>query len=90
MEAIGKNSIKLLEIVKEFTWKKSKRNFIVNYFYILKIRDIETIDIFLTLMKLNLKRKTYTFSKYCIDNLQDSKKTYDEILEKNTLYLFKR
>ncbi len=85
-----KNSIKLLEIIKEFTWKKSKRNFIVNYFYINNIRDIETIDIVLTLMKLNLKRKKYTFSKYCIENLEDSKKTYDEILEQNTLYFYLR
>ena len=37
-------------------------------------------------MKLNLKRKKYTFSEYCIDNLEDSIKTYDKILEKNTLY----
>ena len=36
-------------------------------------------------MKLNLKRKKYPFSTYCIENLEDSVKTYDEILEKNTL-----
>ena len=37
-------------------------------------------------MKLNLKRKKYTFYTYCIKNLEDSKKTYDEILEYRTLY----
>jgi hypothetical protein len=58
------------------------RNLIVNYLYVHNILDIETIDIFLTLMKMNLKRKKYPFSTYCIENLEDSKKTYDEILEK--------
>ena len=58
------------------------RHFILNYFYVNNIRDIETIDIYLTLMKLNLKRKKYTFSSHCIE---DSIKIYDEILEKNTL-----
>jgi hypothetical protein len=52
------------------------------------IQDIETIDLYLTLMKMNLKRKKYTFSTYCIKNLEDSKKTYDEILEKETLFYF--
>ena len=37
---------------------------------------------------MNLKRKKYTFSTYCIKNLEDSKKTYDEILEKETLFYF--
>ena len=36
-------------------------------------------------MKLNLKRKKYTFSTYCIENLEDSIKIYDEVLKKNTL-----
>ena len=36
-------------------------------------------------MKLNLKRKKYTFSTYCIENLEDSIKIYDEVLENNTL-----
>ncbi len=61
------------------------RHLIVSFFYVNSIRDIETIDIFLTLMKLNLKRKKYSFSTHCIENLEDSIKTYDEILEKNTL-----
>ena len=45
---------------------------IVNYLYVNDIRDIETIDIYLTLMKLNLKRKKYTFSTYCVEKLEDS------------------
>ena len=61
------------------------RHLIVNYLYVNNIRDIETIDMYLTLMKLNLKRKIYTFSTYCIGNLEESIKIYDEILEKNTL-----
>jgi hypothetical protein len=44
-------------------------------------RDIETIDIVLTLMKLNLKQKKYPFSTFCIENLEDSKKTYDFVLK---------
>ena len=65
------------------------RHVIVNYFYVNNIRDIETIDLFLTLVNLNLKRKKYPFSTYCIENLEDSIKTYDEILEKNTLDFYK-
>ena len=64
------------------------RHLIINYFYVNNIRDIETIDIVLTLMKLNLKRKIYPFSTYCIENLEDSKKTYDEILEQNSLLYY--
>ena len=65
------------------------RHFILNYFYVNNIRDIETIDIYLTLMKLNLKRKKYPFSTHCIENLEDSIKTYDEILDHNTLLFLK-
>jgi hypothetical protein len=65
------------------------RHFIVNYFYVNNIRDIETIDIFLTLIKLNLKRKKYPFSTHCIENLEESIKTYDESLEKTHLILIK-
>jgi hypothetical protein len=61
------------------------RHLIINYLYVNNIRDIETIDLFLTLVNLNLKRKKYPFSTYCNENLDDSIKTYDEILEKNTL-----
>ena len=87
---IVKNSIKLYQIIKNSSWKTDKpairRKFIINYYNVNNIRDIETIDMYLTMMKLNLKRKKYTFSEYCIDNLEDSIKTYDKILEKNTLY----
>ncbi len=38
-------------------------------------------------MKLNLKRKKYTFSTYCIKNLEDSKNKYDEILGYEPLYM---
>ena len=82
------NSFKLFKIIKKSKWNDNKpamRHIIVNYFYVNNIRDIETIHLCLTLMKLNLKRKKYTFSSYCIENLEDSIKTYDEILEKNTL-----
>ena len=88
MEEVKKSSIKLFKIIKKSKYNDNKpamRHFIINYFYVNNIRDIETIDIYLTLMKLNLKRKKYTFSTYCIENLEDSMKIYDEILEKNTL-----
>ena len=65
------------------------RGLIVNYFYVNKIRDIEIIDKYLNFMKLNLKRKNYSFSTYCIKNLEECIKIYDEILEKNTLYVKK-
>ncbi len=79
---IVKHSIKLYQIIKNSSWKTDKpaiRKFIINYYYVNNIRDIETIDMHLTMMKLNLKRKKYTFSEYCIDNLEDSIKTYDKI-----------
>ena len=83
------NSIKLLKIIKNASFtKKDMRDLIINYFYVNNIRDIVTIDLCLTLMKLNLKRKKCTFSTFCIKNLEDSKKTYDEILEQKTLFLF--
>jgi hypothetical protein len=87
-----RNSIQLFEILKNSKWNDNKpamRHVIVNYFYVNNIRDIETIDLFLTLVNLNLKRKKYPFSTYCIENLDDSIKTYDEILEKNTLDFYK-
>ena len=89
---IMRNSIQLFEILKKSKWNDNKpamRHVIVNYFYVNNIRDIETIDLFLTLVNLNLKRKKYPFSIYCIENLDDSIKTYDEILEKNTLDFYK-
>jgi len=85
---IYKKCIKLYEIIKKSKWNDNKpamRHIIVNFFYVNNILDIETIHIFLTLIQLNLKRKKYPFSTYCIENLEDSIKTYDEILEKNTL-----
>ena len=91
-EEVVHNSFKLFEIIKKAKWnddKPSMRHLIVNYLYINNIRDIETIDIYLTLMKLNLQRNKYPFSTYCIENLEDSIKTYDEILEKNTLDFYK-
>ena len=88
-EEVKKNSIKLFKLIKNTRFdKKDTRDLIINYFYVNNIQDIETIDLYLTLMKLNLKRKKYTFSTYCIKNLEDSKKTYDEILEKETLFYF--
>ncbi len=87
-EDVIRNSIKLFEILKKAKWnddKPSMRHLIVNYLYVNNIRDIETIDLILTLIKMNLKRKNYTFSTYCIGNLEESIKIYDEILEKKTL-----
>jgi hypothetical protein len=91
IEDISKNSIKLLKIVKKGCWKTKKpdmRHLIINYLYVNNIRDIETIDIVLTLMKLNLKQKKYPFSTFCIENYEDSKTTYDKILEQNSLLYY--
>ena len=82
------NSFKIFEIIKKAKWdddKPSMRHLIVNYLYVNNIRDIETIHHCLTLMKLNLKRKKYTFSTFCIENLEVCKKIYDKILIKKTL-----
>jgi hypothetical protein len=91
IEDISKNSIKLLKIVKKGCWKTKKpdmRHLIINYLYVNNIRDIETIDIVLTLMKLNLKQKKYPFSTFCIKNYEDSKTTYDKILEQKSLLYY--
>ena len=67
MEEICKNSIKLFKIIKNTSFdKKDTRDLIINYFYVNNVQDIETIDLYLTFMELNLKRKKYTFSTYCI------------------------
>ena len=61
---IMRNSIQLFEILKKSKWNDNKpamRHVIVNYFYVNNIRDIETIDLFLTLVNLNLKRKNILF-----------------------------
>ena len=87
-EEVIHNSLKLFEIIKKAKWdddKPSMRHLIVNYLYVNNIRDIETIHHCLTLMKLNLKRKKYTFSTFCIENLEVCKKIYDKILKKHTL-----
>ena len=91
-EDVIRNSIKIFEILKKAKWnddKPSMRHLIVNYLYVNNIRDIETIDLILTLIKMNLKRKKYTFSTFCIENLEESIKIYDEILEKKTLHVKK-
>ena len=91
IEDISKNSIKLLNIVKKGCWKTKQpdmRHLIINYLYVNNIRDIETIDIVLTLMKLNLKQKKYPFSTFCIENYEDSKTTYDKILEQKSLLYY--
>jgi len=90
-EDISKNSIKLSKIVKKGCLKTKKpdmRHLIINYLYVNNIRDIETIDIVLTLMKLNLKQKKYPFSTFCIENYEDSKTTYDKILEQKSLLYY--
>ena len=77
----------LLNYTKWNNDKPAMRLFFVNYFYVNNIQDIETIDIYLTLMNLNLKRKKYSFSDECIDNLEDSKKWYDEIFSGKKTYI---
>ena len=43
------------------------RILIVNYFILLNIKDFGIIDEYLTLKKLNLKNKKYSFGKNCIN-----------------------
>ena len=45
--------------------KKIMRILIVNYFILLNIKDFGIIDEYLTLKKLNLKNKKYSFGKNC-------------------------
>ena len=46
--------------------KPIMRTLIANYFYLLNIKDFGIIDEYLTLKKLNLKNKKYSFGKNCI------------------------
>jgi hypothetical protein len=77
MEEVKNNSINLFEIIKVFKWKFTKKNMrdlIINYFYVNNIQDIETIDTFLTLMKMNLKRKNILFLHFVLKIWENAKK----------------
>ena len=50
--------------------KPIMRTLIANYFYLLSIKDFGIIDEYLTLKKLNLKNKKYSFGKNCIKELE--------------------
>ncbi len=50
------------------------RQLIANYFYLLNIKDFKIIDEYLTLKKLNLKNKKYSFGKNCIKQKKYIKK----------------
>ena len=77
--------------------KKQKpimRTLIANYFYLLNIKDFGIIDEYLTLKKLNLKNKKYSFGKNCIkqkniiNNLKLFNDFIDDCKKTNTVHIY--
>ena len=74
--------------------KKIMRILIVNYFILLNIKDFGIIDEYLTLKKLNLKNKKYSFGKNCTKqknmehNLELFNNFIDDCKQKNTFSIF--
>ena len=63
--------------------KPIMRQLIANYFYLLNIKDFKIIDEYLTLKKLNLKNKKYSFGKNCIKekNILKNLKLFDDFID---------
>ena len=63
--------------------KPIMRTLIANYFYLLSIKDFGIIDEYLTLKKLNLKNKKYSFGKNCIKekNIIKNLKLFNNIID---------
>ena len=70
------------------------RILIVNYFILLNIKDFGIIDEYLTLKKLNLKNKKYSFGKNCIkqkniiNNLNLFNDFIDDCKKTNTVCIY--
>ena len=63
--------------------KPIMRQLIANYFYLLNIKDFGIIDEYLTLKKLNLKNKKYSFGKNCIKekNILKNLKLFNDFID---------
>jgi hypothetical protein len=63
--------------------KPIMRQLIANYFYLLNIKDFKIIDEYLTLKKLNLKNKKYSFGKNCIKekNIFKNLKLFNDFID---------
>ena len=63
--------------------KPIMRQLIANYFYLLNIEDFKIIDEYLTLKKLNLKNKKYSFGKNCIKekNILKNLKLFNDFID---------
>jgi len=63
--------------------KPIMRKLIANYFYLLNIKDFGIIDEYLTLKKLNLKNKKYSFGKNCIKqkNIINNLKLFNDFID---------
>ena len=63
--------------------KPIMRTLIANYFYLLSIKDFGIIDEYLTLKKLNLKNKKYSFGKNCIKekNILKNLKLFNDFID---------
>ena len=63
--------------------KPIMRQLIANYFYLLNIKDFGIIDEYLTLKKLNLKNKKYSFGKNCIKqkNIINNLKLFNDFID---------
>ena len=75
--------------------KPIMRTLIANYFYLLNIKDFGIIYEYLTLKKLNLKNKKYSFGRNCIkqkniiSNLKLFNDFMDDCKKTNTVCIYK-
>ncbi len=103
MEKLIKENFKQVDILYDILkrigkikrQKKIMRRLIVNYFYLLNIKDFGIIDEYLILKKLNLENKKYSFGKYCIkqkknsiNNLELFNYFIDDCKKTNTICLY--
>ena len=102
MEKLIKETFKQVDILYDILkrigqvkrQKPIMRTLIANYFYLLNIKDFGIIDEYLTLKKLNLKNKKYSFGKNCIKekniikNLKLFNNFIDDCKKTNTVCLY--
>ena len=91
MEKLIKESFKQVDILYNILnrigqvkrQKPIMRQLIANYFYLLNIKDFKIIDEYLTLKKLNLKNKKYSFGKNCIKekNILKNLKLFNDFID---------
>ena len=73
----------LMRIVPVKRKKNMMRILIVNYLFVLNIKEVGIIDEYLTLKNLNLKNKKYSYGKNCTkqENLQENLNLFHSFID---------